>query len=93
MFTQESWNALYRKRTLDRLADLLEPELTAALAVPTCRSLRAKGPASRKAAESTAERSRRFTDRVLVDMVHGRAYHKGREIDLEAWKRGKLVTR
>lgn len=98
-----------RERVLNGLVDLLGPELEAAVAdealteledllpaaleAPTCKSLRAKGPAfSRaKAAESSAQRSRRFPDRVVMDLVEERLYHKGYEIDPKAYYGGRLV--
>lgn len=47
----------------------------------------------RGAASDPAQRSKHSTDRVVVDLIQGRAYHNGVEIDMEKWKRGRLVKR
>lgn len=88
----------YDRQEVSRMLALEFEEVVehlAALEAPTCKSLRARGPASpkAKATESAEERSRRLPDRIVHDMAQNRAYHRGHEIDVEAWKRGRLVTR
>lgn len=77
-FTQESWDSLRREKAFNGLVALLEPELEAALAAPTCKSLRAPGPADGRMVKASPRVETREGRQVrIVRDSHGEVWYSG----------------